>query len=89
MYGVYDPKSILIAGVEFQPSREDTAGAVRYYLFLAYTGHWLIMKMDTTVSTAITYTYAAGVSGGTTYWTQRATPGAITYVDFDSIEGQL
>ena len=27
MYGVYDPKSILIAGVEFQPSREDTAGA--------------------------------------------------------------
>jgi hypothetical protein len=88
-YGIYDPKSILIGGIEFQPSDEDRSGVVQYYLFLAYTGHWLIMQMDTTDPNAITYRYAVGVSGGATYWTQRATPGAITYVTFDEVEGQL
>jgi hypothetical protein len=88
-YGVYDPKSILIGGIEFQPSDESIADVVKYYLFLAYTGHWLIMQMDTTDPNNITYRYAVGTSGGATYWSQRDTPGAIDYVTFDEVEGLL
>lgn len=89
MYGTFDPKSILVAGIEFQPNKEDRSSAVNYYSFLAYTGHWLILKMDTTDPNAIIYTYAAGRSGWAAYWSQRATPGAITYVTFDEILTQL
>ena len=75
--------------VTLEPSDEDTAGDVKYFGFVSSFGSWIIMKMDTTTPTAITYRYAAGQSGFPTYWSQRATPGALSYVVFNLINALL
>ena len=75
--------------LDFEPSDEDTAGDVKYYGFVSSFGSWIIMKMDTTTPTAITYRYAAGKSAYATYWSQRATPGAISYDTFDKVNASL
>ena len=75
--------------ISFEPSDEDTSGVVKYFGFISSFGSWIIMKMDSTDPTLITYRYAAGRTGYSTYWSQRATPGALSYVTFDQINASL
>ena len=72
--------------LNFEPSDEDTAGDVKYFGFLSYSGSWLIMKMDTTIPTAIVYRYIAGNSGYAVYWAGKAD---LTYVTYDQITALL
>ncbi|MFA5388861.1 MAG: hypothetical protein WC312_03805 [Candidatus Omnitrophota bacterium] len=73
-------------GLDFEPSDEDTAGAVRYYGFLSYCGAWIIMAIDTTTPTAMTYRYYAGKSGYSVYWAGRAD---LPYVTYDQLSTLL
>jgi hypothetical protein len=71
-----------VNGLEFTASDEDTAGAVKYYGFLAYTGQWIIMAEDDTVSTAVTYRFACGSTAFSVGWAGRA---GLTYVRYDAM----
>jgi hypothetical protein len=72
--------------VSLEPSDEDTAGDVKYYGFLSGSGSWLIMEMDTTTPTAITYRYYAGQSAYAANWDVR---GDLEYVLFNEIGDSL
>jgi len=73
--------------LDFEPSDEDTTGAVKYFGFVSYSGAWIIMKMDTSTPTAITYRYAAGTTAyDTLYWSQRA---ELTYYYYNQLSTLL
>jgi hypothetical protein len=69
-----------VNGMEFVATDEDTAGAVKYYGFTAYTRQWIIMQEDDTVTTAVTYRFASGTTSYAVGWTGR---GGLTYKTFD------
>jgi len=73
-------------GLNFEPSDEETSGDVKYFGFVSYSGAWIIMKMDTTTPTAITYRYYAGKTGYSVYWTGR---GALSYVIYNELSTLL
>lgn len=73
-----------VNGVEMCPSDEDTLGDVKYYGFVAYTGQWIIMQEDDTVTTAVTYRYACGSTAYGVAWAARDL-GGITYTTYDLI----
>ena len=71
-----------VNGIEMCASDEDTAGAVKYYGFVAFTGQFIIMQEDDTVPTAVTYRFACGSKAYSTGWAGRA---GLTYYTYDNL----
>ena len=71
-----------VDGMEFVASDEDTAGAVKYYGFVTYTGQWMIMAEDDTDTTAVTYRFACGSKAYSVGWAGRI---SLSYDTYDNI----
>lgn len=60
---------------------DDTAADYAYYGFVDKNGNWYITREDVAGADAGTYLYAAGTTGFSTNWTNRA---GLSYASFDA-----